>query len=91
MEYAYLRNIIPIIPDINQSKRRNGTNTDNITSKHNMGFNPVEEYYRCPYSKIENTGIHEIKGKNKRVYKGLECLNVHFTMNAQEIVNTEFS
>lgn len=73
LEYAYLRNIIPIIPDINQSKYRNGTNATNQYSKHNMLFHPVEEYYKCPYDKMENTGIHKIKGENKRVFKSTKC------------------
>ena len=48
LEYAYMRNIIPIIPDINQSKNRNDTNMDNQYAKSNMLFDPVDEFYRCP-------------------------------------------
>ena len=73
LEYSYLRNIIPIIPDLNQSKRRNGTNISNPYAKHNMLFDPVGEYYQCPYDKIENRGIHKIRGENKRVFKSTKC------------------
>jgi len=38
-----------------------------------MLFHPVEEYYKCPYDKMENTGIHKIKGENKRVFKSTKC------------------
>ena len=73
LEYAYMRNITPIIPDINQSMNRNGTNIDNMFAKPNMPFNPVDESYCCPYDQLENIGIHNIKGENKRIFKTMKC------------------
>ena len=73
LEYAYMKNIIPIIPDINQSKKNNGTNADNPFAKHNFIFDPVDECYVCPFAenlnyKIENTG-----GEIKRVFSTNAC------------------
>ena len=73
LEYAYMRNIMPIIPDINQSKNRNGTNMDNQYAKSNMLFDPVDEFYRCPFDRLENIGIENIKGEYKRIFKSMKC------------------
>ena len=73
LEYAYMRNIMLIIPDINQSKNRNGTNMDNQYAKSNMLFDPVDEFYRCPFDRLENIGIENIKGEYKRIFKSMKC------------------
>lgn len=56
-----------------------------------MFFHPVEEYYECQYDKMENTGIHKIKGKIKEHLNLQNVQNSHFMTNVQERATTMFS
>ena len=74
LEFAYMMNVIPIIPDITQSMARNGTKSSNQYDKSNMKFNVVEDYYSCPFAdKIQDIGIHMTSQGNKRVYRASKC------------------
>lgn len=74
LEYAYMRNVIPIIPNLTQSMARNGTQKDNPHAKSNMKYNIVEDYYVCAYhDKIRNIGVPEKSKSNKTVYKASKC------------------
>ena len=66
LEYAYMRNVVPIIPNTTQSMARNGTQKDNPYAKSNMRYDIVEDYYLCPFrDKIRNIGVPKNSKSNK--------------------------
>ena len=74
LEFSYMKNVIPIIPDINQSMARNGTNKDKIHNKSNLKFNVVGEYYSCAFGdKIQHIGVQKTKQGLKRIFRASKC------------------
>ena len=74
LEYAYMSNVMPIIPNLTQSMARNGTQKDNPHVKSNMEYNVAEDYYICSGNdKIRNIGVPENSKSNKTVYKASKC------------------
>ena len=91
LEYAYMKNVIPIIPDITQSMARNGTNTDKIHNKSNLKFDVVGEYYRCAFGdKIQHMGVHQTKQGLKRIFKANKCPECPFHSSCTNLKFKEF-
>ena len=74
LEYAYMRNVAPIIPNVTQSMARNGTKKNNQYNKSNMKYDNVEDFYRCPYyDKIINIGTRLTSKGPKIFYRATKC------------------
>lgn len=74
LEYSYINNIVPLIPDYNESVKSNGTKEDKMFDSSNMQFNPVDEYFRCPFGqKLKKRSTRRIKGTLKDVFKTYNC------------------
>lgn len=79
LEYSYMNNILPLIPDRNDSMRRNGTNKDDPYDRCNMYFDCVEECYVCPCGEILPKGdIKNIKGTLKYRFRTEACPDCPF-------------
>ena len=76
IEYAYSRDITPIIPDRNDAMKINGTYRDNPFAKCNMHFDPIKLEFTCLYNqKLKVDGVVENDGELKLRFKTLECPN----------------
>ena len=79
LEYAYMRNVVPIIPNTTQSMARNGTQKDNPHAKCNMRYDIIGDHYLCAFrDKIRNIGVPENSKSNKTVYKASKCSECPF-------------
>ena len=61
IEYAYSKGITPVIPDINDAMKNNGTKNDNPYAKCNLPFNPKTLSFTCPYNQELTTQGFKIK------------------------------
>ena len=76
IEYAYSRDITPIIPDRNDAMKINGTYSDNPHAKCNMHFDPIKLEFTCINNqKLKVDGIMEKDGELKLRFKTPECPN----------------
>jgi len=74
LEYAYMRNVVPIIPNVTQSMARNGTKKNNQYHKSNMKYDLIGDFYRCPYyDKLANIGTRLTSKGLKPFYKAGKC------------------
>ena len=70
VEYAYSRGIMPIIPNINDAMKNNGTYSDNPHAKCNMPFDSIKLEFTCLYNKkLKVNGIIEEDGEFKLRFK----------------------
>lgn len=74
LEYSFINNIVPLIPNNNDSIKRNGTKEDKMFDSSNMMFDCVEEYFRCPFGqKLKKRSIRKMNGTLKFVFKTYKC------------------
>ena len=82
LEYAYMRNVLPIIPNVTQSMARNGTQKNNQYHKSSMKYDNVDDFYRCPYyDKVANVGTRLTSKGLKTFYRATKCPECPFHEN----------
>jgi hypothetical protein len=74
LEYCFANNIVPLIPNNNDSIKRNGSKKDKMFDPSNMRFDCINEFFWCPYGqKLKKRSRRRVNGTLKFVFKTYNC------------------